>query len=175
MGPLIMDFEASGMSSGVALVPASLVIPLSSDDPILASAPTEPVAETSPTPQLSRNWRQAIDNRGRTYYYHAMHRISQWEPPLPDEETPDFSSEEETEPEEEDATPPEAAVLTEITVCENSKSKEQIKKVQIRLYYENRQVWIGKTSRCSHWLYNNDNADNNNKLLLMKWPEECFT
>lgn len=123
-----MDFEATGMSSGVALVPASLVTPLSCDDPILTTT-SETVPVTSPSPQLPRNWRQAVDNRGRTYYYHAMHRISQWEPPLPEEETPEFSSEEESEPEEEAAAPADAPVLTEIAVCENS--KEHIKKVPI--------------------------------------------
>jgi len=128
MGPLVMDFEASGMSSGVALVPASLVTPLSCDDPILTTAPTETIPVTSPSPQLPRNWRQAVDNRGRTYYYHAMHRIPQWEPPLPEEETPEFSSEEVSEPEEEETAPTDGSVLTEISVCVNS--KEQLKKVQ---------------------------------------------
>ena len=125
-----MDFESSGFeSSGVALVPASLVTPLSCDDPIIASISTPAAIATSPLPQIPRNWRQVMDDRGRIYYYHAKQRIAQWEPPSPEEETPEFSSEEESEAD--DGVECEAAnskILTEITVCENSKEQARLKR-----------------------------------------------
>ena len=54
-----------------------------------ADAPPMPAPEG---PKLPRFWRWTVDARGRTYYFHVRGRVPQWEPPTPDEETPEFSS-----------------------------------------------------------------------------------
>lgn len=126
MGPLIMDFDlCKHEASGIPFVPASLVVPLSNETTVENVCTTEtkqPIVNA--TEKLPRFWRQAVDTRGRSYYYHVRLRLPQWEPPTPESETPEFSSDEEEEENEVGSSPP----ITETaipTVIENPKEQER--------------------------------------------------
>lgn len=42
-----------------------------------------PEQQQGEAPQLPSQWRSALDERGRTYYYHVKLRQPQWLPPAP--------------------------------------------------------------------------------------------
>lgn len=44
--------------------------------------PTNPDEYDIPPMDLPPQWKFAIDNKGRMYYYHVKIRIPQWEPPI---------------------------------------------------------------------------------------------
>lgn len=124
MGPLIMDFDASEFeATGVPYVPACLVVQEPNEETPQDQKADEPVQTENPVSKLPRFWRQAMDDRGRIYYYHVKLRLPQWEPPTPEGHTPDFSSEEE---EVEEETPqPELEPLA-ISIPENPKESERV-------------------------------------------------
>lgn len=126
MGPLIMDFDLSKHEgSGIPFVPASLVAPLS--ETVVEKTCTEETKQAVPASEkLPRFWRQATDTRGRTYYFHVRLRLPQWEPPTPESETPEFSSDEEVE-EEEKTNSPSSATKEEAVplIPENPKEQER--------------------------------------------------
>lgn len=132
-----MDFDSCEYeSSGIPFVPASLVTPLPiEDNPFPASSSADNTTTAPSIIQLPPFWRQAVDNRGRTYYYHVKLRLPQWEPPET-AETPEFSSEEESEedsPVEEEA----SETLTEMTeaiVTHNPKELEKAKRRSLLCY-----------------------------------------
>ena len=104
-----MDFDASECEgSGIRYVPSSLVIPLPEEEAVDKS--DDPSASDEKSSKLPRFWREAVDNLGRVFYYHVRIRLPQWEPPLPEDETPDFSAEEdENDDTQEKSTETEAA------------------------------------------------------------------
>ena len=122
MGPLIMDFDlCKHEASGTPFVPASLVVPLT-EETLMVGTSANSGEDTQLSSKLPRFWRQAVDGRGRTYYYHVRQRLPQWEPPTPQGETPDFSSEEEKDETETTTNIPEPTVSP---VIENPKEQER--------------------------------------------------
>lgn len=127
MGPLLMDFDASEYeTTGIPYVPACLVVQQPTEETSEEQKADEGARMEKPANKLPRFWRQAQDDRGRTYYYHVKIRLPQWEPPTPDGHTPDFSSEEEEVEEEQETSQP--ATVTEpttVSIPEDTKEVER--------------------------------------------------
>nr|XP_018916933.1 PREDICTED: histone-lysine N-methyltransferase SETD2-like [Bemisia tabaci]XP_018916934.1 PREDICTED: histone-lysine N-methyltransferase SETD2-like [Bemisia tabaci]XP_018916935.1 PREDICTED: histone-lysine N-methyltransferase SETD2-like [Bemisia tabaci]XP_018916936.1 PREDICTED: histone-lysine N-methyltransferase SETD2-like [Bemisia tabaci]XP_018916937.1 PREDICTED: histone-lysine N-methyltransferase SETD2-like [Bemisia tabaci]XP_018916938.1 PREDICTED: histone-lysine N-methyltransferase SETD2-lik len=70
-----MPKQETNYSQMPPLPPGELAQPQSS------VVPPMPPSFTAPIIKLPPKWRSATDTLGRTYYYHAKTRVSQWEPP----------------------------------------------------------------------------------------------
>lgn len=126
MGPLIMDFDlCKHEASGIPYVPASLVVPLPEESPAATMPESDSTEPLKASTKLPRFWRQALDERGRTYYYHVRLRLPQWEPPTPEGETPEFSSEEEEEEDDEEESSAEVTNVDSTTVQTYENPREQ--------------------------------------------------
>ncbi|ODM96183.1 hypothetical protein Ocin01_10498 [Orchesella cincta] len=55
-----------------------------------------------PPRELPKNWKMAIDDEGRCYYYHTRTKVTRWDPPNPYDVSSSESSESSTEEEEEE-------------------------------------------------------------------------
>lgn len=53
-----------------------------------------------PPAELPKNWKMAVDDEGRCYYYHIRTRVTRWDPPTPEEASSSDSSESSSEEEE---------------------------------------------------------------------------
>lgn len=54
-----------------------------------------------PPRELPRNWKMAVDDEGRCYYYHVRTRVTRWDPPSLEEDSESESSESSSDEEEE--------------------------------------------------------------------------
>lgn len=129
MGPLITDFDSCEYeTSGIPYVPAVLVVPLPAEDPPEEPPAADSTASDQKPSNLPRFWRQSIDDRGRTYYYHVRLRLPQWEPPCAEDDSPEFSSEEEEEEDQPVPSSEEPVVTVPTPTVVNSRELERMRR-----------------------------------------------
>uniref|UniRef100_A0A8C4NFV4 WW domain-containing protein n=1 Tax=Eptatretus burgeri TaxID=7764 RepID=A0A8C4NFV4_EPTBU len=91
--PPVVPFIQPGSSIDTVQQPVQQAV-LSQSDPLELPPPSPPKPKAITLPV---NWRTATDTEGKIYYYHAITRQTQWDPPSWDSEADDNTAEHEAE------------------------------------------------------------------------------